>query len=185
MWLPKPVVGSCTDVCGHLFWIVGCCLQYLDTVPPSSQVDCMRAIMIVWRLRANSIRRFSAVCVVYSNCAQWYAHMWTFLQLTVTFGLVLRFFFVFLACFCTFRVTHTQLFYSSMDFVRDNPGEQVREETFTHSHLLWSPIIPYLLLPSNTIHGIPPVQSWQSFPTIYLQVPSYFPFSQARSHILC
>jgi len=28
--------------------------------------------------------------------------------------------------------THTQPFYSSMDFVRDNPGEPVLEETFTH-----------------------------------------------------
>ena len=33
------------------------------------------------------------------------------------------------------------------------------EETFTHSHLSWSSIIPYLLLPSNMIHGILPVQS--------------------------
>jgi len=28
--------------------------------------------------------------------------------------------------------THTQPFYGSMDFVRDNPGELVPEETFTH-----------------------------------------------------
>jgi len=28
--------------------------------------------------------------------------------------------------------THTQPFYSSMDFVRNNPGEPVPEETFTH-----------------------------------------------------
>jgi len=46
--------------------------------------------------------------------------------------------------------THTQPFYGSQDFVRDNPGEPVPEETFTHSHLSWSP--------SNTIHGIHPVQ---------------------------
>jgi len=31
--------------------------------------------------------------------------------------------------------THTRLFYGSVDFVRDNPGEPVPEETFTHSHL--------------------------------------------------
>jgi len=31
--------------------------------------------------------------------------------------------------------THTQLFYGSMDFVRDNPGEPVPEETFTRLHL--------------------------------------------------
>jgi len=55
--------------------------------------------------------------------------------------------------------THTQPFYGSMDFVRDNPGEPVPEETFTHSHQLQSSIITYLLLPSIMIHGILPVQS--------------------------
>jgi len=40
-----------------------------------------------------------------------------------------------------------------MDFVRDNPGEPVPEETFTHLHLSWSSIVSYLLLPSNTIRG--------------------------------
>jgi len=54
-------------------------------------------------------------------------------------------------------ITHTQLFYGSMDFVRDNPGEPVPEEVFTHLHLSWSSIIPYLLHPSTTIHGILPV----------------------------
>jgi len=29
--------------------------------------------------------------------------------------------------------THTQLFYGSVEFVQDNPGEPVPEETFTHS----------------------------------------------------
>jgi len=48
-----------------------------------------------------------------------------------------------------------QPFYGSLDFVRDNPGEPVpAEETFTHSHLLWSSISPYLLHLSFTIHGI-------------------------------
>jgi len=42
--------------------------------------------------------------------------------------------------------------------VWDNPGEMVPEETFTHSHLLWSSIIPYLLPPSFMIHGILLVQ---------------------------
>ena len=44
-------------------------------------------------------------------------------------------------------------FYSSLDFVRDNPGETVTEETFTdtQSHLSWSSVIPYLLPPSITI----------------------------------
>jgi len=54
--------------------------------------------------------------------------------------------------------THTQLFYFSMDFVWDNPSEPLPEETFIHSHLSWSSIIPYLLPPSITIHGIFPVQ---------------------------
>jgi len=39
----------------------------------------------------------------------------------------------------------TQLFYGSLDFVWNNPGKPVPEETFTHSHLSWSPVIPYLL----------------------------------------
>jgi len=54
---------------------------------------------------------------------------------------------------------HTQLFYGSMDFVQDNPGEPVPEETFTHSHLSWSSIVPYLLHPPNMIPRILPVQS--------------------------
>jgi len=58
-----------------------------------------------------------------------------------------------------FTHTHTQPFYGSMDFVRDNPDEPLPEETFTHSHLSWSSIVPYLLYPSTTIHGILPVQS--------------------------
>ena len=55
--------------------------------------------------------------------------------------------------------THTQQFYVSMDFVRDNLGEPVPEETFTYSHLLWSSIVLYLLHLSTTVHGILPVQS--------------------------
>jgi len=35
-------------------------------------------------------------------------------------------------------LTHIQPFYGSMDSVRDNLGEPVPEETFTHSHLSWS-----------------------------------------------
>jgi len=54
--------------------------------------------------------------------------------------------------------THTTVFYSCLDFVWDNPGEPVPEETFTHSHLLWSSVIPYLLSPTIMIHGILPVQ---------------------------
>jgi len=54
---------------------------------------------------------------------------------------------------------HTQLCYSSLDFVRDNPGEPVREETFTHSNLSWSLIVPYLLHTPTMIHGILPIES--------------------------
>ena len=43
-------------------------------------------------------------------------------------------------------------------FVRDYPGEPVPEETFTHSLLSWSSIIPYLLHPSIMIHSILPFQ---------------------------
>jgi len=57
--------------------------------------------------------------------------------------------------------THTQLFYSSMDLVRDNPGEPVPEEIFTYTQLSWSSIAPYLLDPSNMIHGTPPLCSIQ------------------------
>ena len=52
-------------------------------------------------------------------------------------------------------------------FVRDNPGEPVPEETFTHSHLSWLSIVPYLLHPSNTIHGILPIQSKGDFLRVY------------------
>jgi len=62
-------------------------------------------------------------------------------------------------CLSTHAHTHTQPFYGSLDFVRDNPGEPVPEETFTNSHLSWSSVIPYLLPLSITIHGILPVQS--------------------------
>jgi len=42
--------------------------------------------------------------------------------------------------------THTQPFYSCLDFVWDNPCELVPEETFTHSHSSWSSIIPICFL---------------------------------------
>jgi len=64
-------------------------------------------------------------------------------------------------------------FYGSMDFVRDNPGEPVPEETFTHSHLSWSSIVPYLLPPSTTVQSMASSLfnpcSWQSYSTISLQ----------------
>jgi len=54
--------------------------------------------------------------------------------------------------------TYAKPFYDSLDFVRDNIGKPVLEETFTHSHLLWSSVIPYLLPSSIMIHYIFPVQ---------------------------
>jgi len=68
--------------------------------------------------------------------------------------------------------TYTQPFYCSLHFVQDKSGEPVPEERFTHSHLSWSSVIPYLLHPSSTIHGIPlfNLRAWQSFSTISLQV---------------
>ena len=37
-------------------------------------------------------------------------------------------------------ITHTQPFYGSVEFVRDNPGEPVPEETFTHNLLQQSEV---------------------------------------------
>ena len=50
---------------------------------------------------------------------------------------------------CDLIRTHTcntQPFYGSVEFVRDNPGEPVPEETFTHSDSSWSSIIPICFL---------------------------------------
>jgi len=69
--------------------------------------------------------------------------------------------------------THTQPFYGSVDFVRDNLCEPVPEETFTHSHLSWSSIVPYLLHPSTTIHGILPVQSTSLTVSFHNLSPSF------------
>jgi len=42
--------------------------------------------------------------------------------------------------------THTQPFYGSVEFVQNNPGEPVPEETFTHSHSSWPSVIPICFL---------------------------------------
>jgi len=84
----------------------------------------------------------------------------------------------------THKHTHTQPFYGSLDFVPDNPGELVQEETFTHSHLSWSSVIPCPLPPSITIHGWSSLFSlcaWQSFPTISVQVFFGLPLGLAPS----
>jgi len=44
--------------------------------------------------------------------------------------------------FSTCTHIHTQPLHGSVESVRDNPGEPVPEETFTHSHLSWSSIVP-------------------------------------------
>jgi len=54
--------------------------------------------------------------------------------------------------------TYTHHRFTALWTVRNNPGEPVPEETFTHSQLSWSSVIPYLLPPSIMIHGILPVQ---------------------------
>jgi len=46
-----------------------------------------------------------------------------------------------------------------VEFVRDNPGEPVPEETFTHSTLIMVIDHPNLLSPSTTNHGILCIQS--------------------------
>jgi len=78
-------------------------------------------------------------------------------------------------------------------FCPDNPGEPVPEETFTYSHLSWSLVIPYLLLPSNMIHGILPVQfTCLSFPQspfslVYLLAwhpPLHTPYISSHNHFL-
>jgi len=81
--------------------------------------------------------------------------------------------------------THTQPFYDSVDFVWDNPGEPVPEET----------IDPYLLHPSNMIHGILPVQSTHNlFPQTFSQYslayllawhpPLHTPYISSPNHCL-
>jgi len=55
----------------------------------------------------------------------------------------------------THKHTHAHIRFAACCILSGTtPGEPVPEETFTHSHLSWSSIIPYLLPPSITIHGI-------------------------------
>jgi len=80
----------------------------------------------------------------------------------------------FLGCVCkvpqlkpTTIATHTT-FYGSLDFVQDNPGEPVPEETFTYSHLLWSSIIPYCIIHLlwSVASSLFNLRAWQSFSAI-------------------
>jgi len=51
--------------------------------------------------------------------------------------------------YITHTHTHAQPFYGSLDFVQNNPGEAVREKTFTHSQLSWSSLINHPLSASS------------------------------------
>jgi len=83
----------------------------------------------------------------------------------------------------TLKHTHTQPFYGSLDFVRDNPGEPVPEETFTHSHSSWSSNIPicFLHLLRSMASSLFNPRALQSFFTISLQVFFGLPLSLAPS----
>ena len=74
-------------------------------------------------------------------------------------------------------------FCGCLNFLRDNLDEPVPEETFILSQLSWSSIIPYLLPPSITIHGILPVQftCLTVFCTITVRVFFRLPFGMAPS----
>jgi len=73
--------------------------------------------------------------------------------------------------------SHTQPFYGSVEFVRDNPGEPVPEEIFTH-YSLWSSIIPtcFLHLPRSMASSLFTPRALQSFCTISVQVFFGLPF---------
>jgi len=79
--------------------------------------------------------------------------------------------------------THTQPFCGSVDFVRDNPGEPVPEETYTHSHSSWSSIIPicFLHLLRSMASSLFNPCALQSFSTISLQVFFGLPLGLAPS----
>jgi len=68
-------------------------------------------------------------------------------------------------CFFWYRLTrvfpdkfHRAVKRLCVDSVRDNTCEPVPDETFTHSNLSCSSVIPYQLSASIMIHGILPVQ---------------------------
>ena len=82
---------------------------------------------------------------------------------------------------------HTQPFYGSLDFVRDNPGEPVPEETCTHSHPSLASNIPICflhLLRSMTSSVFNP-RALQSFSTISLQVFFGLPLGLTPSTSYC
>jgi len=89
--------------------------------------------------------------------------------------------------------TLTQPFYGSVDFVWDNRGEPVTEETITHSHSSWSSIIPicFLHLLQSMASSLFNQRVLQSFSTISLQVfllawhpPLHTPYISSSNHYL-
>jgi len=78
--------------------------------------------------------------------------------------------------------THTTIL-GSLDFVRDNTGEPVPEETFNHSHSSWSSIIPvcFLHLLRFMASSLFNPRALQSFSTISLQVFFGLPLRLAPS----
>ena len=74
-------------------------------------------------------------------------------------------------CILVFH-THTQMFYGSPNFLRDNPGEPVPEETFTHSYLSCHQLSLncFLHLPRSMASSLFSQCAWQSFFTISFKV---------------
>jgi len=78
-----------------------------------------------------------------------------------------------------------------VDFVRDNPGKPVPEETFTHSHSSWSSIIPICFLwhPPYSIHVFYRLfpQSLSKFSLVYLLAwhpPLHTPYISSPNNYL-
>ena len=72
----------------------------------------------------------------------------------------------------THTQTHTQPFYGTVEIVRDNPGEPVPEETFTHyTHRGHQSSLS--AFPSTTTHGILCIQSTYSAVFFHNLSPSF------------
>ena len=96
----------------------------------------------------------------------------------------------------TSPITHTQPFYSSLDFVRDNTGELVSEGTFRH-------LLDFLVQNednrgrhTNSPDGLPPFQTnlcpISAIPTIFMSdafpgttIPIYPGLGQAPNMLAC
>jgi len=83
-------------------------------------------------------------------------------------------------------ITHMQPFYSSLDFVWDNPGEPVPAETFTtHTYRgHQSSLICFLYLLRSIASSLFNVCEWQSFCTTSLQVcANYIRIINYHTHV--